>query len=209
MAKIIVFSNLKGGTGKSTVCVHFANYLSINNGQNVAVFDADPQQSITNLREREKKTNPDVDVPWPVIQLAGQKDTKSIIGKIRKVEGWALIDSPGTLQSPNLLEIFKSADAVVIPFRYDDFVVDSTITFVKVLRKSGINTPIFFLPNCIDRRIKQRNEESVSKILSKAGHILPRIGQSVHLQRMSTLQITNLCQPAYVGDATEELIKNI
>ena len=59
MAKIIVFSNRKGGTGKSTLCIQFANYL-VSKGHNVAVLDADPQQSIIDLRNREVTTNPDV-----------------------------------------------------------------------------------------------------------------------------------------------------
>ena len=64
MAKIIVFSNRKGGTGKSTLCIQFANYL-VSKGHNVAVLDADPQQSIIDLRNREVTTNPDVKVLAP------------------------------------------------------------------------------------------------------------------------------------------------
>lgn len=29
MSKIILFSNIKGGVGKTTLCAHFAEYLSM------------------------------------------------------------------------------------------------------------------------------------------------------------------------------------
>ena len=38
MAKIIVISNSKGGTGKSTLCMQFANYL-VAQDKSVAVLD--------------------------------------------------------------------------------------------------------------------------------------------------------------------------
>ena len=38
MAKIIVIANGKGGTGKSTLCIHLANYLT-SIGKAVAVLD--------------------------------------------------------------------------------------------------------------------------------------------------------------------------
>ncbi len=45
MAKIIVFSNLKGGVGKSTLCCHFAHFLVAKN-QKVAVLDAELSHNI-------------------------------------------------------------------------------------------------------------------------------------------------------------------
>ena len=40
MSKIILFSNIKGGVGKTTLCAHFAEYLSMKGFPIVAV-DAD------------------------------------------------------------------------------------------------------------------------------------------------------------------------
>ena len=49
MAKIIVVANGKGGTGKSTLCIHIANYLT-SLGKAVAVLDADEGQTIVKMR---------------------------------------------------------------------------------------------------------------------------------------------------------------
>ena len=55
----------------------------------------------------------------------------------KTLPGYVLIDCPGTLNDPALLKVFQAADAAVIPFRYDDFMIDSTFTFTKVLMKEA------------------------------------------------------------------------
>ena len=46
MSKIILFSNIKGGVGKTTLCAQFAEYLSMKEVTVVAV-DADLQASLS------------------------------------------------------------------------------------------------------------------------------------------------------------------
>ena len=50
--KIILFTNIKGGVGKTTLCSLFATYLA-QKGIPVAVMDADIQQSLFRHRKRE------------------------------------------------------------------------------------------------------------------------------------------------------------
>ena len=50
MGKIIVFTNVKGGVGKTLMCSYFASYLT-QKGRRVAVVDADIQQSLSDHRE--------------------------------------------------------------------------------------------------------------------------------------------------------------
>ena len=52
--KIILFSNVKGGVGKSTLCSLFATYCA-EKGIPTAVVDADLQQSLVRQRKREKE----------------------------------------------------------------------------------------------------------------------------------------------------------
>ena len=54
MAKIITFSNQKGGSGKTTLSVNLAVLWS-NSQYKVAVIDADPQKSLDNWVEARKK----------------------------------------------------------------------------------------------------------------------------------------------------------
>jgi len=184
MVKIILFSNTKGGTGKSTLCMHFATYLA-QKGYSIAVLDADSQQSITDLRHRELITNPDAEIPWK--DWNASENTEEFMKRAKSLDkGYILIDCPGSI-SPSLLPLFKSADAIIIPFRYDDLVADSTINFVKVLRHLNITARMLFLPNCIDLRIKYANEDSIKDLLRRLGSILPRVKQGVAIQRVSTI----------------------
>jgi chromosome partitioning protein len=203
MAKILVFTNRKGGTGKSTLCIQFANFL-VAHGHKVAVLDSDPQQSIVDLRNREMATNPDVTLPWSVQFL---NDNIHDYMKQAKAmdDGFILVDCPGTI-TPSLLPAFHAADAVVIPFRYDDFIVSSTISFVKVLRKAGVTSPLMFLPNNIDIRIKNASEDRIKEILREVGVVLPRVKQGVAVQRCSTIRPLDKYQDAAVKYCVEELL---
>ena len=46
---IVTFANQKGGVGKTTLCLAFANYL-LTKGVHVAIVDCDFQQSIAKCR---------------------------------------------------------------------------------------------------------------------------------------------------------------
>lgn len=63
--KIILFSNIKGGVGKTTLCSLFASYLA-ENGIPVIAVDADLQASLFRHRQRETDADPDVQAPWNV-----------------------------------------------------------------------------------------------------------------------------------------------
>ena len=52
MNKIILFSNIKGGVGKTTTSAHFAEYLT-EKGLSAIAVDADLQASLSRHRERE------------------------------------------------------------------------------------------------------------------------------------------------------------
>ena len=99
MAKIIVFSNLKGGVGKSTLCCHFAHFLVAKN-QKVAVLDADLSHNIYNLRQRELAKVKDAVKPWEVWTLDAAASTDAVIERAKTLPGYVLIDCPGTLNDP-------------------------------------------------------------------------------------------------------------
>ncbi|MBO4452070.1 MAG: ParA family protein [Bacteroidaceae bacterium] len=206
MAKIIVFSNRKGGTGKSTLCIQFANFLA-SQGNNVAVLDVDPQQSVVDLRNREIETNPDAKLPWPVL-FVGDKALQFMEQAQQMGDGYILVDCPGTI-TESIMPVFHAADAVVIPFRYDDLIVDSTITFVKVLKKAGVRSKLMFLPNCIDVRVKIPSEEQIRNIFKEVGTVLPRIRQGVSIQRCSTLRPIDQYQKAAIEYSVNELVREI
>jgi len=204
MSKIIVFANSKGGCGKSTLCMQFANYLT-SIGKSVAVLDADEGQTIVDLRNAEVRQHPDVPLLWNVWNAT--ENAQAFVDQAMKKDAvYVLIDCPGSLNK-NLLPFFMAADAIVIPFRYDDVVFLRTMKFAKVLKMAGVTAKRLFLPNCIDIRIKNPNEESIKAVLRQAGGIiLPRIKQGVAIQRVSTLHGIDIYQKRAIEYTITEIL---
>lgn len=206
MAKIIVISNSKGGTGKSTLCMQFANYLA-SQGKKVNVLDCDEGQSVVELRQMELRQSEDAIIPWEVYNAT--TNSRTFVERARTMgDVYVLVDCPGSL-NPNLLAFFQNADAIIIPFRYDDVVVLRTMTFVKVLNAAQISAKKLFLPNYIDVRVKNPNEESIREMFRKIGAILPRIKQGVAIQRVSTLRPIDTYQQKAIMYTVEEILKAV
>lgn len=200
MAKIIVFSNLKGGVGKSTLCCHFAHFLVAKN-QKVAVLDADLSHNIYNLRQRELAKVKDAVKPWEVWTLDAAASTDAVIERAKTLPGYVLIDCPGTLNDPALLKVFQAADAAVIPFRYDDFMIDSTFTFTKVLMKEAPQAKKIYVPNIIKMGVRYALQDSATEMFSRAGVVTFRVKDGVAIQRLSTLYAQDQYQEAATAGA--------
>lgn len=211
--KIILFSNVKGGVGKSTLCAMFATYCA-QKGIGVAVVDADLQQSLTRQRRRESTAECGVREPWELISLdsATPEMAARLMKSLKDIPGWILVDCPGNLNDNTLLPVFKAADAVVIPISYEDIVIDATSIFVNVFRQSS-QADILFLPNRINdlegtKNEKEQRAETI-KILGKIGLVTPRIKQSVVIKRFSTLYALDNYQTRAVEHTFDTIIEKL
>ena len=211
MNKMILFSNIKGGVGKTSCCALFAQYLH-EKGYPVTVLDADIQASL--LHHRERELSADANVPWAVSALSttDRKALLRVIDSLRTQEGIVLIDMPGTLNASNLDLLYTMADLAVVPISYDFDTIDATGIFIKVVRKVK-DIKLVFLPNRINStenradELKQR-EETV-KILGKIGRVVPRIKQSVVIKRYSTISPLDKFQRAAVEHAFDAIIEQL
>lgn len=133
--RIVLFSNIKGGVGKTTLCALFASYLA-EKGIPVFAMDADLQASLYRHRQREKNVDPDTSAPWAVEMLntSDGKKLEETISKLKSVPGIVLIDCPGNLNDRNLEHIYKAADVAVIPMSFDADTVDATGIFIKAFK---------------------------------------------------------------------------
>ena len=189
--KIVLFSNIKGGVGKTTLCALFASYLA-EKGVPVITIDADLQASLYRHRQREVKVDPDHQAPWSVelLNTADANHLKTLLQNIKKVPGIVLIDCPGNLNDKNLAMIYNVADAAVIPMSYDADTVDATGLFVKAF-KTISNAKLVFAPNRINpsegkaEDLRQRSQ--TIEFLELLGTVLPRVKQSVAVKRYTTL----------------------
>ena len=62
---IVTFANQKGGVGKTTLCVTFANYL-VTKGVRVVVIDCDFQHSIMKCRKADIRKYGEQEMPYEV-----------------------------------------------------------------------------------------------------------------------------------------------
>lgn len=211
--KIVLFSNIKGGVGKTTLCALFASYLA-ENGIPVIAIDADLQASLYRHRQREQNVAVEVQAPWNVdlLDTADSKQLKKVMTQLKKVPGIVLIDCPGNLNDRNLEYIYKNADTAVIPISFDPDTVDATGIFIKAL-KSVSEAQLVFIPNRIitsERKSEElRQRAQTTELLGLVGTVTPTIRQSVAVKRYTTLYPLEKAQLDIVEPAFSKIMEII
>ena len=206
MSKIILFSNIKGGVGKTTLCAQFAEYLSMK-GVHVVAVDADLQASLSRHRDRELEADPE-----QTLNTLDSTRVKEAMNEYKERDGIVLIDCPGNLNDNNLAIIYTVADLVVIPMAYDVDTIDATGIFVAVIKQQS-KARLVFVPNRINvtegkAREREMRDETIS-VLGQVGTVTPRIKQSVVIKRYSTLYPLDKYQYAAVEHAFDRIIEEI
>ena len=213
MNKFILFSNIKGGVGKTTLSAHFTEYLA-EHEYPVAAVDADLQASLSRHRERDVKEDPKRPLPWEVIKLNtfdGEK-VKAVVKKLKQVDGIIVVDCPGNLNDNNLSILFEAADFIVIPMAFDIDTIDATNIFINVVKKRS-KAKLLFLPNRINVSEGRAQDLAIRdkdiKDLNKVGKVMPRIKQSVIIKRYTTIYPLDMYQYMTLEEPFEAIIKEI
>jgi chromosome partitioning protein len=181
---IVLFANQKGGVGKSTLAVLFANYASMIEQRKVKVYDMDFQRSLFNkYKSSEIIEN---ERPYPVFQA-----DLSHFGKIKKdskvnQDNLTIIDLAGKMDDDNLVPIFKESNLIFCPFYYDEYSVTSTFEFCFVVKKINPDSKIFLVPNRVKSSVKYETLESVNEALGRFGQVTQTISDRIDFQRITT-----------------------
>lgn len=211
----VVFANQKGGVGKSTLCILFADYLAWK-GRPVCVIDTDLQKSVWMQRRKDAAARAGADEPYGVqdFDVASPEAMEQLVASASGVEGFVLFDTPGNVSQDGLVPLFAGADFIVCPFDYEDKTLDSTGTFVSVLsavreRVPGMRARLLFVPNRIDPRVGTKEEQRMwaeaAEVLSQHGMVLPPVLSRALLRRADTYEITPR-QRGYVRDCFEIML---
>lgn len=220
MKKVITFSNIKGGTGKSVLCAFFANYLTYL-GYNVAVLDADIQQTVFRHRARDLQALPpqedgrDFEPPYEVLALdtSNLDVVNAVMANLDDFDGIVLVDCPGNIVDPALEYIYKRADIAVVPTHYNSDNLDATMLFVEAF-KSVSCAKMVFIPNNIviseDKRAEiAESRDKAKKLLEEEGILTPRIKHSVKIECYSTILPMEYWQRNFVKFAFDPIIELI
>lgn len=197
--RIIVFANQKGGVGKSTLCILFANYLAYK-GKPVCIIDTDLQKTILSQRNKDSEVFLGDDEPYSVqgFDVSDPETMQQLMDSARQVDGFVLMDSPGNVSEDGLVPMFAGADFIVCPYEYEEKTLDSTGVFVGVINKlrehnADMKGELFFVPNRIDARIGTSEENRMWKqtdqIFKKLGYVTPRIASRATLKRINTYEL--------------------
>ena len=183
---IILFANQKGGVGKSTLAVLFANYLSLVQNKEVVIFDMDNQRSIYNKVQAAQVLE---NKPLYEVEAAEMEQFTTINEIVREKEGLiTILDVAGNIENDNLIPIFKGVDLIICPFAYDEFSVGATIDFAEVVRTLNENANIVFIPNRIRANVKYETLDSVNKVLLNFGAVTKSLPERIDFQRITTFE---------------------
>jgi len=201
---IIVFANQKGGCGKTTNCIQFANYLA-ELGFQLIVLDLDFQQSISDRRNEDENTY-DNKPKYEIIKTEISNVSK-LIGDFGSLEsGHLLIDLPGKIDDETMFPILQNADIIITPFKYDKLTMDSTGFFIKLLSHLNTKAKLFFMPNNIKAGVRYEGKEQIITILKTLGNVTSEIPARASMERINTLEISTECINV-VKDAYDFVIK--
>lgn len=213
--QIIIFTTIKGGTGKTTLCASAATFL-VQLGIPVIVLDADIQQSLYRHRQRDLAAHPSEDIPFQVqfLNTADIEGVKSMIQRAKKLPCCILVDCPGNIQDQALKAIFEAADIAVIPFELNSDSLDATIMFGKLFQKH-FTAKKYFIPNKVSAVFEKRGdvrkarEDAMSSLDKKLGIVTADIRHTTNMNSYSTLEWYNREKKIVIRDAFAPIVKHI
>lgn len=204
---IIVLGTQKGGVGKTTLAIAFANYLSLEYKKKVNVFDFDFQKSFYN-KWKEDESLPDEKLyNVEVLEESPFEDINDIVAWSESDEIY-LIDLAGTLDS-TYTDLLMYADYVVIPFEYSDVSIKSTLMFIFILANMGSEAEKIFIRSRYDKGYNYLNQEATDNEISKYGTIISTPVYKRNALQTLTTRSLNYHQKKAVEKPFQELINKI
>ena len=190
---IITFATQKGGAGKTTLAIAFANYVSGISERKIKVYDFDFQKSFYNKwQEDEESENPKI----YNVESTGDddqspfKDLEEIIN-LKESEDVYLFDLAGTLDE-KYSDILIYSDFIIIPFEYSDISVKSTLVFKNLLGLLESEAERIFIRSKYDKGFRYLNQKEMDEEISKYGMLVES-----PVYKRNCLQIINTRKLSY------------
>lgn len=187
---IITFATQKGGTGKTTLAIAFANYISAISDRKINVFDFDYQRSFyQKWKEDELLDIPKLYDVECVNEEQPFSDFEALIN-LKDSTDINLFDLAGTLDA-KYSDLLIYSDFVVIPFEYSDVSAKSTLVFVNMLGLLESEAERIFIRSKYDKGYKYLNQEGMDAEISKYGLLLKNpVFKRNCLQTIDTRKLT-------------------
>ena len=171
---IITFATQKGGAGKTTLALAFANYLTIGSERKVNVFDFDYQKSFFNKWKEDEY----LELPKLYdVEVIGDEDEEQPFADLEKIidlkesKEIYLFDLAGTLDQ-KYSDLLIYSDIIIIPFEYSDVSVKSTLVFKNLLGFLESEAERIFIRSKYDKGYKYLNQKEMDIEISKYGTLI-------------------------------------
>ncbi len=195
VAKVVTFANVKGGSGKSTLCINMAAIL-IREGYSVALIDADQQKCsqdwITGTRDK-------------LLSRIEIIDQAEFIASENVDVDFLLIDTQGSLTKEMAQFLFQSS-LIITPCRVsrDDIVGQGWIeVFLKQSNRDIKKAPILTVLNGVNKR-----SSILSHVIEQLKEDGVQVAKTCISQRVCFAE-TNVNKISVIGynkTATEEIV---
>jgi len=123
----IMVLNAKGGCGKSTLATNIASYFA-NEGATVALADYDPQRSSLDWLARRPDNRPEI------VGVAAFDDGLRHVPRSADI---VVSDAPARSHGPELTNLVRHAETIVVPVLPSTIDMQATTTFLKELQSVG------------------------------------------------------------------------
>lgn len=189
---IITFATQKGGAGKTTLAIAFANYITGISSRKINVYDFDYQKSFYHKwKEDELLELPKLYEVETIGEDEGQpfSDFESLIN-LKESEEINLFDLAGTLDQ-KYSDLLIYSDFIIIPFEYSDVSVKSTLVFKNLLGLLESEAERIFIRSKYDKGYKYLNQKEMDEEISKYGILIESpIFKRNCLQTIDTRKLT-------------------
>ena len=154
--KVIYFSGLKGGTGKTTLAVHLCNYLHFYEKKKVCLLNFDRQQVLSLLAGKNSS-------PYMVAEITAEDFSRAFLETL--TQEYIIVDFPGLMSIEKaMLHHWELADAHVLPFLSSALDFYKLLAFFQLASKRKIHLKqTFLLPNKYSRQIGEVMRKNIEK----------------------------------------------
>lgn len=183
---VIAIGNAKGGTGKSTLLLLLASYLS-KKTQKVFLISMEEKGTLSLLFERSKIL--EHELPWEYFTCDLSRATLLISRLAQEKGAIILLEFPSQLYDENMVHLFAASDLLICPFCYDSPTLNASIYFACLARRIKKDIPLLFLPNRVISNPGYEFREETDQVLRQIAPVSPCIFEHIGFQRISSMSL--------------------
>lgn len=184
MGKIILFDSIKGGVGKSTLVAQFA--VALSEKKRVALFDADPQESILDWEKARKayfEAQGNMELGFR--NLAVLSSSLDELRDLKKSFDYVLVDSAGA-DTKTGRALLLEADIVVCPIQPTQIALNTVLKHSGLLVEASKINPhlrVFYLLNGCSVHSKDREAvETFNSLLELSAFLTKSAENALNIQ---------------------------